>query len=753
MDLNEFSDQSPAIASLDNQPYVAWRGRDNHLLNVMQLHDDGSAVEATKYVSGATVNGSPSLATLGNQMYVAWTGDDNHLYISTVNVGGGKIFVPPPVQLPETSNDSPALVAFNGNLFIAWTGQGNRFLNVMEVHPDLTFDEPHYVSGATVSGSPALAASNGQLFVAITGDTESLYVSTVITNGPIANGTPISVPPFTQLPETSNHGPALADDNGQLIIGWTGQGQSYLNVMQLNTTGGKITPVEPHPVRQGETASSAVALDSNSGLPVIAWTGTDGAGTLYTAPVSFLSNSPGFTLQNGVLTVNGGVDDGTITIGRINGGGLEVTLNGTTKDYAAGSLVAVVVNTGPATNTVNVLSTVKGIPVTINTGSGTNLVYVTSSSESLTDLAGPLIINGGTGGTTDVVLDDSRDPLAQTYTMTSTAFATPYSGKVSFTNLQGVTVDGGTGNDTLVVDSSAGLVAIRDGINFVGGGGLNSFQLVQTGGAIRAGDAYSVGPNAGQGSSVITDSGLTQAVYFRGLAPVLDTVPASSLTVDATPANNAISFGPGLVDPVNNGRVAIDNLEPIEFSGKTNLVIAGLGGTDTFSLNDPNTPVGLTGITVSGAGSSGLDSLIVNGVGATIGVDLAASTIAGAAGAGGAVPIAYSGMGSLTVNAGIATTLAVSNSGISPSHRGRPPTRAPYRPPRCPSASPAWARERPWPLRVPVPALAWWSMTPCPAIPSRRPPRAAPSASPAARPSPPPQSALLPRWPGRRRHL
>ncbi len=87
--------------------------------------------------------------------------------------------------------------------------------------------------------------------------------------------------------------------------------------------------------------------------------------------------------------------------------------------------------------------------------------------------------------------------------------------------------------------------------------------------------------------------------------PTTDNVPATTLTVNATDAANAINYqaanvtfsGSGLVF----GKVTVDNQVPMAFSQKTNLVINGLAGGNVINLNDPTQPTGLTGsITVNG---------------------------------------------------------------------------------------------------------------------------------------------------------
>src|SRR5262249_29660889 len=166
------------------------------------------------------------------------------------------------------------------------------------------------------------------------------------------------------------------------------------------------------------------------------------------------------------------------------------------------------------------------------------------------------------------------------------------------------------GNDTLIVDSSNGLINVANGIRYNGGNGFDKLSLLQTGGTTQTSDTYSVGAIPGAGADIIVGPSGTQTVFFEDLAPVLDLVPAQSLTVNATPANNAISY---LVGPTNtnNGLVTIDDQEPIEFSKKVTLTINAEEGSDTISLSNPNTPTSLSEIFINGGDPSGVDTLSV----------------------------------------------------------------------------------------------------------------------------------------------
>ncbi len=199
----------------------------------------------------------------------------------------------------------------------------------------------------------------------------------------------------------------------------------------------------------------------------------------------------------------------------------------------------------------------------------------------------------------------------------------------TLTNVSEIDVDTAGGTNTVTVDSSNGLVTPANGIHYNGQaqgalGGLNTLRLVQTGGS-NASDVYSVGPNPGQGSDVITPfEGAAQTVFFTNLAPVQDDTPATTVTINATNADNAINYtqgpGGGIFGNGTTGLVTVDNQESYEFNNKDNLAINGLAGNDTINLNNQGprptgaTPGGLKNITIDGGDPTASDTLIVNGI-------------------------------------------------------------------------------------------------------------------------------------------
>lgn len=235
---------------------------------------------------------------------------------------------------------------------------------------------------------------------------------------------------------------------------------------------------------------------------------------------------------------------------------------------------------------------------------------------------------------------------------------------VELSLLSQINVFGYGGNDTLTIDSSFGLVGVFNGIRFDGGTGSDALQLLQTGGPQRTSAVYSVGPGLGQGTSIIDGGGTAgvQVVQFENLEPVLDLVPAATLTVNATAGDNAINYSGGGATAL----LSIDAYEALTFANKTALTINAGAGGDTIGINNAATPTGLTSIAVNGGDPGAGDALVITSSGAAVTVDLDASTIGGAIGAGGAVGLTYAGIEALTLG-GTIGNLSITTGGTDDS--------------------------------------------------------------------------------------
>ncbi|MGD9646193.1 MAG: DUF4214 domain-containing protein, partial [Pirellulales bacterium] len=128
---------------------------------------------------------------------------------------------------------------------------------------------------------------------------------------------------------------------------------------------------------------------------------------------------------------------------------------------------------------------------------------------------------------------------------------------------------------------------------------------------------YTPGPVVHQGRLAYDGALTDMTIDFLNLEPVVDLVVAADLIVNGTNSPNTINYEEG--SAATRGIVRVDEFETIEFANKTNLFINGLGGEDTFVLDNANVPTGLTRIIADGgAGNDNITALNLPGGGAFI---------------------------------------------------------------------------------------------------------------------------------------
>ena len=324
------------------------------------------------------------------------------------------------------------------------------------------------------------------------------------------------------------------------------------------------------------------------------------------------------------LTVNG--LDGTLNAFTVTGYGSAtdvktLTLNGGDTNNNDNDTIDVTATAGPDTIQYTPLSASTG---TVQRLEGGPVINITGFNSADNDLS--LNASGGIDAV-QVVAPVGNDSIQVIQgglgtRVTVTANGNPSGGvkwvPLDFAGVSALRVDGGAGNDRLVVDNSNGLVALTSGVTYDGGTGNNTLQLL--GYTATGTTTYNPGPDGSSGAVLRG----TQSVFFTNVQPVQiigfgsgDTLNIGSvLPPAALNADNAINFtaGPGGgIFTGNTGLVSVNNYETIEFNNYGTLVINAGPGSDEINLDDATQPALLTGITVHGGDPTASDTLIVNG--------------------------------------------------------------------------------------------------------------------------------------------
>ncbi len=236
-------------------------------------------------------------------------------------------------------------------------------------------------------------------------------------------------------------------------------------------------------------------------------------------------------------------------------------------------------------------------------------VWTISSVSTTINASGVLEICGdedypNENDTIKLVLDPVNPLLLDVFLNNTTTVPTL---QVPMAVLSQINIFAAGGNDTLIVDSSNGLISVPNGIKYDGDhgcpdqddagiGGFDSLILTQdvTSGPTISGDLLAPGATPGSGRSTISDSGGNiQLIDFQYLEPITDSVPSPTYNIASVPglasvldSANAINYTAG--SSAGFGRVTVDNFEPIEFSNKDSLIIAAGAGSDEINLNNPH---------------------------------------------------------------------------------------------------------------------------------------------------------------------
>ena len=325
--------------------------------------------------------------------------------------------------------------------------------------------------------------------------------------------------------------------------------------------------------------TTTAGVDPDGGGPLTAWTNITGnlgglTGRLQTVSVFSPTGTPGDEVvlvggRAGVFrTRNPG--DGALARWTEFGGGLPNAVIQDVRYYGAASDTLLVGTWGRGAWTVG------------------------NASDTL-DVAGVVQIDGDTDfpGQDDVIrlqIDPNNPALLNIYV--NSAIPTEV---VQLSTIEQINVNGLGGNDTLIVDTTNGLISVPNGIRYDGGTGFDRLDVVNSaaGGGIATGvdEFVYVSSEPSDGRHVLTTPTGTQTIDFHDLQPVTSNVAAESLTITSTPGvgtlldtENTITYSDGLILG-GGGRVTVDAFEPIEFLNKQNLIIDAGAAADTVDLD------------------------------------------------------------------------------------------------------------------------------------------------------------------------
>jgi hypothetical protein len=137
----ETTTATPFLTSHDGRLFVTWKGSGNEDLNIAEVvFDPIDSSRITGFANKTTLDersdSAPFLASHQDRLFIAWRGRPNE-QLNLINACGRLgIFAARDgfkQVSDETSSDTPFLASGGGRLFIAWKGSGNENLNVTKI--------------------------------------------------------------------------------------------------------------------------------------------------------------------------------------------------------------------------------------------------------------------------------------------------------------------------------------------------------------------------------------------------------------------------------------------------------------------------------------------------------------------------------------------------------------------------------------------------------------------------------------------
>jgi hypothetical protein len=274
---------------------------------------------------------------------------------------------------------------------------------------------------------------------------------------------------------------AAIDRFGDIVVAWydnrrgliNSQGHFLLDVFATYSSDGGLTwatafqvnsaadPFDPDPgaiprflgppvtTRIGEYFGIALF----GGTAYVAWNGDSLSGSTSAAPQQVWFSS--FALS-GALTVTGTAADDTITIQSLpdNHDFVEVLENGQPEYVGLWSALTGITVVATAVNaTINIEDTMAEVPIAINLSDGTDQVNLSPTSQNLNTIEGNVTIHGQAGAV--LTCNDQSNSGAHTYTITANTIARSDSGLIRYSGVGDVVLNGGSGDDTFIVQSTA----------------------------------------------------------------------------------------------------------------------------------------------------------------------------------------------------------------------------------------------------------------------------------------------------------
>jgi len=294
--------QPPAAITNGDNYILAWTNNDQSIWwmtcpasSDQDSYNWGRPVQ----ILNAASSGSPALANLNGQVWMAWKGEgaDTRIFVSSLSSGVWSPGVP--VSEIGTSS-SPALTAANSELFLSWKGETDSTLFWSKSSDGKAWSRQTAVPGGASSDTPALAGWEQAVYFAWKGAGDN---SIWLAQWSDAGGWAAPPSRVTSAFQT-DVGPALGfGDSGNVHLAWKGESDSTIWAATLGGADNTWSPQTKIPVVATATRPALASQGSAATNILLAWKGAAGS-DLWVGPLDALENKQVLNYDFGIGKVN-----------------------------------------------------------------------------------------------------------------------------------------------------------------------------------------------------------------------------------------------------------------------------------------------------------------------------------------------------------------------------------------------------------------------------------------------------------------
>jgi hypothetical protein len=245
-----------------------------------------------------------------------------------------------------------------------------------------------------------------------------------------------------------------------------------------------------------------------------------------------------------------------------------------------GTTELLTLSAGAGNNNVDVNSTPAGTTVALSSGDGADTIDI--GSGLLSDIAGPVSINGAAGASDFVRLNDNANATANGFDLALGTVDSDQSAVITYSAIEFLSINGGSAGDTFRVEVTSPTISY----NLFGNGGADDFQISPNAHSLNGltGTLQVNGGNGGIDTLVVHDeanAGASSTYSF--------TATSVQRTGTAATTYSAIESITLLASNIGNDQINVTGTAP-----NSAVAINGNGGTDTYAVSATDITVPVT---------------------------------------------------------------------------------------------------------------------------------------------------------------